>query len=163
MRALDWRFFLEGDILQKVDISSMAHSLEARVPFLDQDFIKIAMHLPDKELFDHKRTKKILKTVLCQTMDNDFVYRPKVGFMLPIEKWIHVIANDLKSNFNDLIIWDLNLLDPHKVKLLLKNPKHTFESAYFLFGIFTLNCWLEKLYSINQNLKSHDFLQETTV
>ena len=154
MRRLDWRFFLEGDVLQKVDIASMANSLEARVPFLDKDFIHMAMHLPDEALFDAMKKKKILKEVLLRHMSVDFVYRPKVGFMLPIEKWISSIAKHLLNNFSDLHIWDLDLLEPKKVQALLLKSSYTFESSYFIFALFTLETWLQTagLYKMDRSL-----------
>lgn len=158
MRAMDWRYFLEGDILQKVDISSMAHSLEARVPFLDQDLIKLAMRIPDEQLFDQKNSKKILKEILSKKMSRNFAYRKKVGFMLPIEKWIETIATHLKEGFETLQLWELEIFDPIELKSLLAQKKHSFESAYFIFGLYVLNSWL-----LSQRLEEKGVFTHTAV
>ena len=81
MRLMDIRFFLEGDILQKVDRLSMANSLEVRVPFLDHRILEYANRLDYDLLFGQLR-KEVPKTILERDFDADFVHRDKIGFML---------------------------------------------------------------------------------
>ena len=88
LRLLDIRFFLEGDILQKVDRTSMANSLEVRTPFLDYRIIQMSQMLNSNTLFNVTK-KKILKDLIRKNFGDSFVDRPKVGFMLDINKWTY--------------------------------------------------------------------------
>lgn len=152
MRLLDTRYFLEGDILQKADISGMAHSMEVRVPFLCQNMLKMASTLPEEVLFDKGCTKKILKKILAKKMPHDFVYRPKVGLNLPIQKWIGEIANNLYNGFPNDPVWQLNIFNLDTISVFLNHSRHgrrterrphNYESASFIFAIWVLNIWLK--------------------
>jgi asparagine synthase (glutamine-hydrolysing) len=85
---LDAALLLPDGYLQKVDVASMAFSLEARCPFTDYRLVEWAMRLPlDFKLRRH-RTKHLLKQVLCQYLPRELVYRPKMGFSVPLAQWL---------------------------------------------------------------------------
>ena len=86
LRLLDIRFFLEGDILQKVDRMSMASSLEVRVPFLDHRIVEYSNTLTKDLMFGNIR-KKPVKKLLEKYFSKDFVHRSKIGFMLNFDGW----------------------------------------------------------------------------
>jgi len=88
LRQLDLRVFLESDILTKVDVMSMANSLEARVPLLDHRIVEFGWQLPQDYLVANGRKKVLLKHLLARTMSEAFVNRPKVGLMLPVNRWV---------------------------------------------------------------------------
>ena len=83
---LDQRFGLPAQMLTKVDVTSMAHSLEVRVPFLDHRIVEFAASLPCSQkqsgLGAHN-TKRILRTYLESTFPRAFINRPKKGFGMP--------------------------------------------------------------------------------
>lgn len=87
LQHIDLGVFLPDDILNKVDIASMAHGLEVRSPFLDHKLAEYVLSLP----FDYKyrifRKKLILKRVGAQFLDKSFLRRRKKGFSLPIGQW----------------------------------------------------------------------------
>lgn len=94
MMAIDYQTYLVDDILQKVDRASMRSSLEAREPFLDHHIIEWAAQLPDNYKY-HKGIKKhILKEITHAYLPKELMDRPKMGFAIPIEKWL---AQDLKE------------------------------------------------------------------
>jgi len=110
MRLLDIRFFLEGDILQKVDRMSMANSLEVRVPFLDHRIVEYSNSLTFDYMFGNIR-KYPIKRLLEKYFDNSFVHRDKIGFMLGFDGWndkfdevinnCQIMRSDIfKNNFN---------------------------------------------------------------
>jgi len=86
--GVDAALYLPDDLLVKVDIASMAHSLEARSPFLDHEFMEFAATIP----FDLKirgRVKKyILKRALTGLLPDEILHRPKMGFGVPIDHWL---------------------------------------------------------------------------
>lgn len=150
MRKFDSRFFLEGDILQKVDIASMAHSLEVRVPFLSQDLIHLVAQMPSSLLVDQGCSKKLWKEILAKQMPREFVYRKKVGLQIPLKKWIDTLLESIGPNDP---IWSLSVLRVDRFRALLESRKrrklHNITSN-FLFFVYVLNVWLKR------NIKSID-------
>lgn len=65
MKAIDLKYWLPGDILQKADKMSMAHSLELRVPFLDREVFRVASRIPHKIKTKNYTTKYALRRVSC--------------------------------------------------------------------------------------------------
>ena len=84
----DQTFVLPNDMLKKVDIMSMAHSLEVRTPFLDKDFVRFVNSLPDTMKVNGGKGKTILRDVFAENLPNEIFTRSKQGFEVPLEKWI---------------------------------------------------------------------------
>lgn len=84
---LDYKTWLPGDILTKVDRASMAHSLEVRVPVLDQTLVEWASRLPPDLKLRHGEGKFIFKKMLEPDLPRDVLYRPKMGFSVPLAAW----------------------------------------------------------------------------
>ena len=87
---MDQQFVLSNDMLKKVDLMSMKHSLEVRTPFLDKELVKFANSLPAEYKLKGKRTKSILKDAFKNELPNEIFIRGKKGFEVPIEKWINM-------------------------------------------------------------------------
>ena len=85
---LDLGLTLVDGYLQKVDIATMALSLEARSPFLDYRMVEWAMRLPVEYKIRGHHTKYLLKKALCRYLPKDLVYRPKKGFGVPVAQWL---------------------------------------------------------------------------
>jgi asparagine synthase (glutamine-hydrolysing) len=88
MMITDTMTYLEGDILTKVDRSSMASSLEVRVPMLDHNLFKTAWRLPDGKRASERGGKVVLREILGRRMPANLLDRPKVGFAVPIDTWL---------------------------------------------------------------------------
>ena len=85
---VDSRLWLPDDLLTKVDRSTMAHSLEARVPYLDHVFYETCARLdPGLKLRGGKR-KYVLKRVAEKYLPKDIVHREKQVFMMPLKSWL---------------------------------------------------------------------------
>tara|TARA_B100000900_G_scaffold416266_1_gene450751 strand:- start:6471 stop:8429 length:1959 start_codon:yes stop_codon:yes gene_type:complete len=98
----DFKNYLPGDILTKVDRAAMAVSLETRIPFLNEDVINFAWSLPEDMKIYQGQGKYILRKLLEQYLPKSLYERPKQGFALPIEDWLR----------GPLIDWAETLLDP---------------------------------------------------
>jgi asparagine synthase (glutamine-hydrolysing) len=85
---VDVASYLPDDILTKVDRTSMAVSLEARVPFLDREIVELAFQMPDRLKVRNGVTKWILKRIAERYLPRDAVYRPKEGFSVPLKHWL---------------------------------------------------------------------------
>ncbi|HKX83814.1 MAG TPA: asparagine synthase (glutamine-hydrolyzing) [Pyrinomonadaceae bacterium] len=83
----DLMTYLPNDLLVKVDIASMANSLEARSPFLDHKVIEFAASLPEQLKMRRFETKSLLKKVAARLVPAEVIYRRKMGFGVPIGKW----------------------------------------------------------------------------
>ncbi len=84
----DLKFWLPGDILTKVDRTSMAVSLEAREPLLDHRLIEFAARLPEALRVKGSTGKYLLKSSMERYLPHDILYRPKQGFVTPIAEWL---------------------------------------------------------------------------
>lgn len=85
---LDFKTWLPGDILTKVDRASMAHSLEVRVPLLDHRLVEWASSLPPGLKLRGGTGKYILKKTLEPDLPHDVLYRSKMGFSVPVAAWL---------------------------------------------------------------------------
>ena len=83
----DLKFWLPGDILTKVDRTSMAVSLEAREPLLDHRLIEFAASLPESLRLRRGEGKWLLKKTMQRYLPGEILYRPKQGFVTPIAAW----------------------------------------------------------------------------
>lgn len=85
---LDMDTYLPGDILCKVDRASMKYSLEARCPILDKEVMEYSYRLPHSFKYDKKVKKRILKDIAYDYIPRELLDRPKVGFGVPLDKWL---------------------------------------------------------------------------
>ncbi|PIE39518.1 MAG: asparagine synthetase B [Gammaproteobacteria bacterium] len=101
IQYLDMKTYLVGDILTKVDRASMAHSLEVRVPLLDHKFVEWTSSLPANVKLRGQEGKYILKKSLEPHLPNDVLYRPKMGFGVPLANWFR---GPLRQRLQDSIV-----------------------------------------------------------
>ena len=85
--AVDMRTYLPGDLLVKMDIASMAASVETRSPFLDQELIELVTHLPS-EFKLRGRSKYLLRRLMRGVLPDEILDRGKMGFGAPVGRWI---------------------------------------------------------------------------
>jgi asparagine synthase (glutamine-hydrolysing) len=87
IQYLDLKTYLVGDINTKVDRASMAHSLEVREPLMDHPLVEWLSGLPPKFKLRHGEGKLLLKKALSPYLPPEVLYRPKMGFAVPLAKW----------------------------------------------------------------------------
>jgi asparagine synthase (glutamine-hydrolysing) len=85
---IDRELFLPGDLLPKVDRMSMAHSLEVRVPYLDNEVADWVLPLPGALKARRRETKSLLKRFSRQLLPPQVATRPKQGFDVPVSAWL---------------------------------------------------------------------------
>lgn len=88
VQYLDFKTYLPGDILTKVDRASMAHSLEVRVPLLDHEFVEWAAQVNPGLKLKGREGKYIMKKALEPYLPDEVLYRPKMGFAVPMAQWL---------------------------------------------------------------------------
>jgi asparagine synthase (glutamine-hydrolysing) len=94
---VDLETYLPGDLLVKVDIASMAYSLEARSPFLDHRLVEWAARLPASLKLNSGGGKRLLKAALRGKVPDEVLDRPKMGFGVPLSEWFRGSLRDLPS------------------------------------------------------------------
>jgi len=97
----DLMTYLPNDLLVKVDIASMANSLEARSPFLDHKLIEFAASLPESIKMRGNETKSLLKKVASRLVPREVIYRRKMGFGVPIGHWLR---GEMKTFLKDVLL-----------------------------------------------------------
>ena len=85
---VDLTFWLPGDILTKVDRTSMAVSLEAREPLLDHRLLEFAAMLPEHMRVRGGQGKWLMKKAMRRYLPEEILYRPKQGFVTPLAQWL---------------------------------------------------------------------------
>jgi asparagine synthase (glutamine-hydrolysing) len=125
----DMHLVLTNDMLTKVDMMSMANSLEVRVPFLDHDLVDFVFSLPDSFKIDQKQRKKILKDAFKNMLPPELYHRPKQGFEVPLLGWFRTeLKNKILDHWlNDDFIREQGLFNAEvinnlKKKLFSSNP-----------------------------------------
>jgi len=101
----DIRNYLPDDLLSKVDITSMANSLEVRSPFLDHEFVGFAASLPKTLKIRNGSSKYLLKRAFSDLVPTFILERQKMGFAVPIDKWFRT---ELKSLFEETVFGNRN-------------------------------------------------------
>jgi asparagine synthase (glutamine-hydrolysing) len=84
----DFKTYLPGDILVKVDRMSMANSLETRAPLLDYRFVEFAAGVPSRYKLQGAEKKYLLKKAFEGQLPHDILYRKKMGFSVPLAQWL---------------------------------------------------------------------------
>lgn len=88
IQYLDYKTWLVGDINTKVDRASMAHSLEVREPLMDHELIEWLATLPSAHKIQGGEGKYVFKKAFEPLLPHDVLYRPKMGFSVPLAKWL---------------------------------------------------------------------------
>ncbi len=94
----DVQTYLPGDLLPKVDIASMAHSLEARSPLLDHEVVEYCARLPVDLKVRGRTTKYLLKQIARTLVPAEVVDRRKMGFGVPVDHWLRAELRELAED-----------------------------------------------------------------
>ena len=89
MQAVDIRFWMVGDILQKADKMTMAHSVESRVPFVDKEVFKLARTIRYEDKIMKDNTKAALRDAARADIPTEAYSKPKLAFPVPLSEWLY--------------------------------------------------------------------------
>lgn len=141
----DFLSYLPDDILAKVDIASMACSLEVRSPFLDYRIIEFAASLPIKFKQDGATRKKILAETFADMLPQETARRPKLGFGVPVADWFRGAWNAiLKERLLDGRAVRNSFLKKDAVENLISSHSNgSSDNSYPLWALLVFELWLE--------------------
>jgi len=142
----DLRFYLPEDILPKVDMMSMAHSLEARVPYLDNEVIDLALAIPAHLKVRDGVRKYILKRAFRDRVPAAILARGKEGFSMPMKNWLNESWNGLMHEL--LCAENLRadgLFDAHAVaRLMSEHESHAHNHSHVLWALMVFQLWNQR-------------------
>jgi asparagine synthase (glutamine-hydrolysing) len=141
---LQFDHWLPDDILTKQDKMSMAHGIEARVPFLDHELVEYALRLPPHLKIRRGRTKVLLREYAARMLPHAVASRRKKPFYVPLEGYLrepafqHMIADTL----SDECVRNRRLFRPEAVRML-RESMHAGEFVYLkqVFSLIMLELW----------------------
>ncbi|MEY4875725.1 MAG: hypothetical protein RL708_874 [Bacteroidota bacterium] len=146
----DTNLVLKGDMLVKVDMMSMANSLEIRSPFLDYTVVDFAFSLPASFKINGQIKKRIVQDAFRHLLPVELYNRPKHGFEVPLLKWFR---NELKSLIEDDLlndkfiteqnIFNLKFIQQLKQQLNSNNPG---DAAANIWALIVFQWWWKKYF-----------------
>jgi asparagine synthase (glutamine-hydrolysing) len=139
----DIHSYVPDDLLVKVDVATMAHGLEARSPFLDHEFMEFAASIPAAQKMTMTRTKTLLKSAMKDRLPGELLTRPKMGFGVPIDRWIR---NELRDMCYDVLLSSeargRGLFRPAAVRTLLDDHNAGRRAnQYRIWALLCLELW----------------------
>jgi asparagine synthase (glutamine-hydrolysing) len=135
--------FLAAHNLLYTDKTSMAESVEVRVPFLDLQMLRLAASMPDRVKLRFGRTKRVLRSAFADVLPREVLNRSKTGFGVPLRSWV---AHDLNQLFQELLsersVRERGLFRASVVSQLLEDHrKGTADHGYLLYALLNLEIW----------------------
>ncbi|HEV8370374.1 MAG TPA: asparagine synthase (glutamine-hydrolyzing) [Pyrinomonadaceae bacterium] len=147
----DLMTYLPNDLLVKVDIATMAVSLEARSPFLDHHVIEFAASLPERLKLRRLTTKYLLKKVLRQLLPSENLDRRKMGFGVPIGHWFR---GKMQPFLREVVLSDKalrrGLFKPEAVRQLVElHTRGERDYSHQLWTLLMLELWFNRFIDSN--------------
>ncbi len=146
MQDVDLGIYLADDLLVKTDRLSMAHSLELRVPFLDQRVAEFALALPTRHKVRGLAKKRLLRRTLAPLLPKEVVHGRKQGFSIPIAAWLRgPLEPFARETLAAATLERQGLLDPAVVTPLLdRHCSGREDLSRQLWGLMALTLWFDR-------------------
>lgn len=148
MTNYDLHTWVPENLMMKADKILMAHSLEGRFPFLDLRVMRLAAGLPDEaKLGPDGQSKWILKHIMRNTLPKDVLYRPKMGFSVPIREVLLQNFSHVRDLFNTVDSLDALIDRKTVLDMAEEYPSMQNSNDLFLWTLFVLYSWTHKTFS----------------
>ena len=150
MQAIDIKFWLVKDILQKADKMTMANSIEGRVPFTDIEVFKLARTIPYEHKITRENTKVALREASHRDIPTDAYKKEKLGFPVPLREWVRedAVYDMIKKKFNSDI--SLELFNNKKIMKLLDDHRNRKRDNYKkVWAVYCFLVWYDEFFVKN--------------
>lgn len=143
---LDFKTYMVDNILVKVDRTSMATSLEARVPLLDYKMVEFALSLPARMKVKGSLTKAFFKKAMEGILPNEIIYRQKEGFSIPIKNWLRTDLKEIMLEYlSEKRVKEAGLFNYLYIKKMTdEHLRSKQDHAHRLWALILFNIWREK-------------------
>ncbi|MDP9171231.1 MAG: asparagine synthase (glutamine-hydrolyzing) [Acidobacteriota bacterium] len=161
---LDQQYYLQDNLLYKVDRMSMAHSLEVRPPFLDHRIVEFAGRLPEKLKMNGSQQKIILKKTMQGKLPQSILDRKKSGLDIPAHEWFRgPLLPLLRDTLTPEAIRRTHLFNPDATESLIRDHRDKrINAGYHLWSLLTLFLWLKR-WNIETGPRAEQQLSESVV
>ena len=146
MMYFDSMFYLPDDIMVKVDRATMGVSLESRAPFLDHRLIEFVWQLPLQMKVRGGKGKWLLRQLLYKYVPKELVERPKMGFGIPIDRWVRGELKDwAESLIDEQRLINEGFFNPSQIRNKWKEHLEGNRNwSHHLWDVLMFQSWLEK-------------------
>jgi len=140
---VDIQTYLPCDLLTKVDIASMANSLECRSPFLDHHVVELAVAMPMRLKMPRLSGKHILKRTFADLLPRAIVQRPKMGFGVPLDSWFRgELAGFVRDILFDPVSLGRGYFRPDAIHRLVDDHQASrWDHSYRLWALLFFELW----------------------
>ena len=144
-RYIDKVMSLEGDMLVKVDRTSMLTSLESRAPFLNKSLWQYSSTLPEEYLINKWDKKYILKEAFREQFPEKFFDSPKVGFGVPIGDWLRSsLKDDLLQYIDKVFLERQQIFDVRSITNLIHTHLNGKDHTFMVWSFYCFQKWYSK-------------------
>ncbi|NOT51414.1 MAG: asparagine synthase (glutamine-hydrolyzing) [Chitinophagaceae bacterium] len=147
---LDFDNILAGNLLVKMDIATMAHSLEGRSPLLCKGLLEYVPSVNDSFKIKGTKTKYILRMLAEKYLPAELIHQPKRGFEIPLKKWIDGELKDLIASYVlSPGAYGNNFVDASFIQKIWNRKVKTGDEkrAKMIWTLFALEVWYQKIYN----------------
>jgi asparagine synthase (glutamine-hydrolysing) len=149
----DIKTTLVSEMLTKVDRMTMAHGLEARVPFLDHHLVEWAFTVPGRYKLCNREGKLLVKKAMERHLPRDILYRPKQGFNVPLKLWMRAELKEfVRDSLTATRFAERGLYRPQAVAALLDDHfAERVDGSNKIFAILMLELWYQKFADVRRD------------
>lgn len=147
-RNIDKMISLEGDMLVKVDRTSMLTSLESRAPFLNKNLWNFTDQLPEKFLMNGWNKKFLLKEAFKKDFPKDFLNKSKKGFGIPVGDWLREhLSSELRSYIEPEFLKKQDIFNiPEITATVRKHLEGKEDNTFRVWAFFCFQKWYKEIY-----------------
>ncbi len=146
---MDFNCTLFSQLLVKMDIANMTHSLEGRSPFLSKELLEYAPTLPDDFKISGRTTKFLLRQLAKKYLPADLIHQPKRGFEIPLKSWVQQELKDVVFDYvGSPTAISRQLVEPRFINALLDHTVKISDEkrAKILWTLMSLEIWYKRNY-----------------
>jgi asparagine synthase (glutamine-hydrolysing) len=146
MMAVDYKLFMNEDVLTKVDRATMSVSLEGREPLIDHRIIEYMARVPVNIKYKNNEGKYLLRQIIYKYIPKDLIDKPKTGFQIPLNEWLRTDLKFLVTKYLDISKLDKEIFNVNEVKLIKERFFKGENIGSVIWFILVYQMWREMWY-----------------